>query len=87
KERERAQWTGVELEFQNPIYDFGEARTRQAEETYMGAVHRLIARAVDVRSEAREAYAGYRGAYDVAKHYQNEIVPLRQIINDEMLLN
>ncbi|RTL68683.1 MAG: TolC family protein [Hyphomicrobiales bacterium] len=87
KERERAQWTGVELEFQIPIYDFGEARTRQAEETYMGAVHRLIARAVDVRSEAREAYAGYRGAYDVAKHYQNEIVPLRQIINDEMLLN
>lgn len=86
-ERERTSWRGVELEFKIPIYDFGEARTRLAEETYMAAVHRLIAKAIDVRSEAREAYTGYRGAYDIAMHYQKEILPLRQIINDEMLLN
>lgn len=86
-ERERTSWRGLELEFKIPIYDFGEARTRLAEETYMAAVHRLIAKAVDVRSEAREAYTSYRGAYDIAMHYQKEILPLRQIINDEMLLN
>lgn len=86
-ERERTRWRGLELEFKIPIYDFGESRTRLAEETYMAAVHRLIAKAVDVRSEAREAYTSYRGAYDIAMHYQKEILPLRQIINDEMLLN
>ncbi len=87
REREKTRWRGVELEFKIPIYDFGEARTRLAEETYMASVHRLIEKAVNVRSEAREAYTGYRGAYDIAMHYQKEILPLRQIINDEMLLN
>ena len=53
----------------------------------MAAVHRLIEKAVNVRSEAREAYTGYRGAYDIAMHFQREILPLRQIINDEMLLH
>lgn len=85
--KEKANWRGVELEFKIPIYDFGEARTKLAEETYMAAVHRLIEKAVNTRSEAREAYAGYRGAFDIAKFYQTEILPLRQIINDEMLLN
>ena len=27
------------------------------------------------------------GAYDIAKHYDREILPLRQVISDEMLLN
>ena len=85
--KEKSNFRGIELEFKIPIYDFGEARTRLAEETYMAAVHRLIAKAIDVRSEAREAYSGYRGAYDIAMHYQKEVLPLRQIINDEMLLN
>jgi len=85
--REIERRKGLELEFRIPIYDFGEARTRLAEETYMAGVHRLIEKAVNVRSEAREAYTGYRGAYDVAMHFEKEILPLRQLINDEMLLN
>lgn len=78
---------GFEVEFQIPIYDFGEARVRLAEETYMQAVNRLIERAVNVRAEAREAYQAYRGAYDIAKHYEREILPLRKIISEETLLN
>lgn len=78
---------GLDVEFQIPIYDFGETKVRLAEETYMRAVNRLLERAVNVRSEARQAYVGYRGAYDIALHYQKEIVPLRKIISDEMLLN
>ncbi len=86
-EREREKWRGIELEFRIPIFDFGEARTRAVEQQYMGAVHRLIARAIEVRSEAREAYGGYRGAYEIAMHYQKEVLPLRDIMNREMLLN
>lgn len=78
---------GFEAEFQIPIYDFGRTRVRLAEETYMQAVNRLVERAVNVRSEAREAYQAYRGAFDIAKHYEKEILPLRQIISDESLLN
>lgn len=77
---------GFELEFQIPLFDFGEVRVRQASETYMQAVNRLTEKAINVRSEARDAYRRYRSAFDIARHYQREVVPLRQIISDEMLL-
>jgi outer membrane protein TolC len=77
---------GAGVEFQVPLFDFGEARVRQAEETYMQAVNRLTAKAVNVRSEAREAYRSYRAAYDIARQYQREVLPLRKIISDETLL-
>jgi outer membrane protein TolC len=77
---------GFEVEFQVPLFDFGEVRQRQAEAGYLEAVNRLTARAVNARSEAREAYQAYRSAYDIARHYQREILPLRKIISDETLL-
>jgi outer membrane protein TolC len=77
---------GVAAELQVPLFDFGEVRMRQAEETYMQAVNHLVAQAVNVRSEAREAYQGYRSAYDLARHYKCEVLPLRQIISHETLL-
>jgi outer membrane protein TolC len=86
-EIERLKRGGFEVELQIPIYDFGEARVRLAEETYMQAVNRLLARAVNVRSEAREAYQSYRGTYDIARQYEREVLPLRQIISDETMLN
>ncbi|MBM3607526.1 MAG: TolC family protein [Alphaproteobacteria bacterium] len=85
-EKEKASWRGVELEIQIPIFDFGQSRKREAEETYARAFNLLAAQAVDVRSYARENYARYRGAYDLARHYQRHILPLRKIISDESLL-
>lgn len=75
---------GVAIEI--PIFDFGEVRVRRAEQVYMEAVNRLAEKAVDVRSEARDAYRTYRSTYDIATHYQRRILPLRQIISDETLL-
>jgi outer membrane protein TolC len=77
---------GVELEFQVPIFDFGAVRTRQAEETYLRAIHRLTEKAVNARSEARDAYRVYRSSYDIAAHYRREVLPLRKLISEEMLL-
>lgn len=84
---EKIRWRGLDVDFQIPIYDFGEVRTRSAEETYMGAVNRVIEKAVNVRSEARQAYQAYRGNYDLVRHYEREILPLRQIITEQTLLN
>ncbi len=69
-----------------PIFDLGEVRVRQAEQTYMLALNRLAEKAVNVRSQARDAYRTYRSAYDIASHYKREILPLRKIISDETLL-
>ena len=42
--------------------------------------------AVNARSEVRESYSAYRTTYDLAKHYRDEVVPLRQRISEENLL-
>jgi outer membrane protein TolC len=77
---------GFDVQFQIPIFDGGEVRVRQAAETYNLAFNRLTERAVNVRSEARDAYRVYRSSYDIASHYQREILPLRKIITEEMQL-
>jgi outer membrane protein TolC len=77
---------GFDVQFQIPIFDGGEVRVRQAAETYNQAFNRLTEKAVNVRSEARDAYRVYRSTYDIASHYQREILPLRKIITEEMQL-
>jgi outer membrane protein TolC len=52
----------------------------------MQAVNRLTETAVNVGSEAREAYQAYRSSYVIAGHYQNEVLPLGKIISDETML-
>jgi len=77
---------GWELELRIPIFDFGSARTARAEYRYMQAVHRATDVAIRARSEVRESYSAYRVAFDLARHYRDEIVPLRKRISEEMLL-
>ena len=77
---------GAEVEFQVPIFDLGEIRLRQAEEGYMAAVNRLTAKAVEVCSQAREAYQAYRSSYEIANHYRTDVLPLRQVISEEIML-
>lgn len=77
---------GYEIEFQIPLFDWGTSRVTKAESLYMQAVHRAAASAIDARSEVRESYLAYRTAYDLARHYRDEIVPLKKRISDEQLL-
>jgi outer membrane protein TolC len=78
--------TGYAIELQVPLFDWGSARVAKSEAIYMQAVNRAAETAVNARSEVREAYAGYRSAYDIAKHYRDEVVPLKKRISDEQLL-
>jgi len=77
---------GFDVAFQIPLFDGGEVRVRQAREIYNLAFNRLTEKAVNVRSEARDAYRVYRSSYDISSHYQREILPLRKIITEEMQL-
>jgi outer membrane protein TolC len=77
---------GFDVQFQIPVFDGGEVRVRQAAESYNRAFNLLTEKAVNVRSDARDAFRVYRSTYDIAGHYQREVLPLRKIISDEMQL-
>lgn len=77
---------GYQISLELPIFDWGGARTAKAEALYMQAVYRTADTAIRARSEVREAYAAYRTSYDLAKHYRDEVVPLRRKISDEVML-
>lgn len=77
---------GWELELPLPLFDWGTARNARAQALYLQSATRVRDVAVKARSEAREAYHGWRTAYDLARHYRDEVVPLRKAISDEVLL-
>ncbi len=77
---------GYEIELELPLFDFGDAKVARAEIRYRQALAGAADVAVNARSEVREAYSAYRTALDLAKHYRDEIVPLRKRISDESLL-
>ncbi|MGH6623185.1 MAG: TolC family protein, partial [Burkholderiaceae bacterium] len=77
---------GYEIAIEIPLFDFGSARVAQAEAIYGQAVNRMAETAVNARSEVRQAYLNYRASYDIARHYRDEIVPIRKRISEENLL-
>jgi hypothetical protein len=86
KEADEPRHRGWEIELRIPIFDFGGARTVRAEHQYMQSVNRAMDTAIRARSQVREAYGAYRTSLDLAKHYRDEIVPLRKRISEEVLL-
>jgi outer membrane protein TolC len=77
---------GWEFRIEIPLFDFGTARVARAEALYLQAVSRVAQAAIDAESELRAAYSAYRTTYDTARHYRDEIVPLRKRIAEENLL-
>jgi len=77
---------GWEIGFELPLFDWGGARVARAEAIYMQTLHRAAETAINARSEVREAYTGYRSAYDIARHHRDELVPLNQRIAEENVL-
>ena len=64
---------GYELEFPLPIFDFGDALRTGAQARYMAQLNRTAQLAVSASSVVRQSYGAYRTAYDIARHYRDEI--------------
>lgn len=77
---------GYQISLELPIFDWGGARLARAESLYMQSVYRTTEVAVRARSDVREAYSAYRTMYDIARHYRDDVVPLRKKISDEVML-
>ncbi|WP_116136958.1 TolC family protein [Trinickia diaoshuihuensis] len=85
-ETDKGREPGYEISVEIPIFDWGSAKIARAQAIYMQSANRLAQTAIDARSEVRESYSAYVIGYDVAKHYRDDVVPLRKTISDEMLL-
>jgi outer membrane protein TolC len=83
KGERKADGGGFDIAFEIPLYDFGRARKREAEQRYYEALNTLAETAVNARSEAREAYAAYASTHAIALRYQREVLPLRETISAE----
>jgi len=81
-----ARKNGYEITLEVPIFDWGSARIARGEAQYRQALARAAEAAVVARSEVRVSYAAYRSAFDLAKHYRDEVVPLRKRIAEETTL-
>jgi len=76
----------AEAAFEIPIFDSGKARLRKAELEYIRAANILAQKAVNIRSEARSAEERYRSSYKIARHYRDNVLPLRTTVEEQALL-
>ena len=77
---------GFELGIRLPIFDWGSAQRDSMNAQSLVAANRYESTVRGASSQLRESYSAYRTAYDVAKHYRDEIVPLRKTMAEENLL-
>lgn len=79
----RADGGGYELVLEVPLFDFGKANVREAEQRYLEAANRLGQLGVNAASETREAYGAYRATFAIARKYEGEVLPLHRTISAE----
>ena len=77
---------GWELDIRLPLFDWGTVQRDALNAQSLAAANRFDAVVRAASSQLRESYSGYRTAYDIAKHFRDEVVPLRQAMAEENLL-
>jgi outer membrane protein TolC len=77
---------GFGLDIRLPLFDWGDARRSAMNAQALAAANRYDSVTRAAGSQLRESYSAYRTAYDLARHYRDEIVPLRQAMAEENVL-
>jgi outer membrane protein TolC len=77
---------GYEVGVRLPIFDWGSMRRDAMTAQTLAAANNLEATIRAAGSGLRESYAAYRSAYDISRHYKNEVLPLRKVMADENVL-
>ena len=77
---------GTEISFRLPLLDGGDLYRTALGAQSLALAQRLQATLREASSGLREGYSAYRTAYDLARHYRDEVLPLRKTIADENLL-
>lgn len=83
---ERSNRKGYEVAVRLPIFDWGGAQRAAMNAQSLTAVNRYESVTRSASSQLRESYSAYRTAHDLARHYRDEIVPLRKTMAEENVL-
>lgn len=74
---------GLEIGVRLPVFDSGQLQRDAMSAATLAASYRLENTVRNAASELRESYSAYLTSYDIAYHYQHEILPLRKRISQE----
>lgn len=77
---------GFEVAVRLPVFDSGQLQRDLMSASTLAASRQLETTMRAAGSQLREAYSAYRTAWDLSRHYRDEVVPLRQQISEENLL-
>ncbi len=83
---QRTNARGFEVAVRLPLFDWGGLQRDAMSAQMLAATNRLEGTVRAAGSNLRESYSGYRTSYDIARHYRDEIVPLRKLIAEENVL-
>ncbi|MEP6791737.1 MAG: TolC family protein, partial [Ramlibacter sp.] len=82
----RSNRNGYELDIRLPVFDWGRTRRDAMNAQSLAAANRYESVVRSASSQLRESYSAYRTAHDLARHYRDEIVPLRKVMAEENVL-
>lgn len=77
---------GYELGVRLPLFDSGRLQREGMNARTLAATAELEATLRAASSHVRESYGAYRAAYDISRHFKDEVLPLQQSMADENLL-
>jgi len=83
---DRGNRRGFELAIRLPVFDWGNAQRAAMNAQSLAAANRYDSVVRGAASQLRESYSAYRTAYDLSRHYRDEIVPLRKTMAEENVL-
>ena len=77
---------GLQIGFELPLFDDGQARITKAHSRYMQSLQETAQLALNAQSQVREAHANYLMAYELAVHQRDVVLPLQQSMAEESML-
>lgn len=83
---QKSKRNGYELAIRLPVFDWGGAQRAAMNAQSLAAAYHYDSVVRTASSQLRESYSAYRTAHDLARHYRDEIVPLRQLMTQENVL-
>jgi outer membrane protein TolC len=77
---------GYSLAIRLPLFDWGGAQRAAMNAQTLAAANHYKDVVRSAAPQLRTSYSAYRTSYDIARHYRDEIVPLRKLMAEENVL-